>query len=112
MIGSTATVLALMLYGAAGFYFGIDLPPAPEHHVELPLRRRPISKADVVELLSAAGTFIAATAAVISVSSIVLDETAAAGTALLVSLAWAVGATLQIAAGIIARTRSEAANTL
>jgi hypothetical protein len=80
--------------------------------MHLPLRHGLGSRADAVELLSAAGTFLAATAAVVSVLSIVLDETAGAVTALLVSLAWAVGATLQIAAGIIARTRSEAANTL
>ena len=107
LIGSTATVLALMLYGAAGFYLGIDLPPAPEHLVELPLRRRPFSKADVVELLSAAGTFLTAVAAVVSVFSIILDETARAGTALLIGIGWGIGATMQIAAGIIARMRAE-----
>ena len=113
LIGSAVAVLAMMLYGAAVFYLGIDLPPAPpDHRMHLPLRHGLGSRADAVELLSAAGTFLAATAAVVSVLSIVLDETAGAVTALLVSLAWAVGATLQIAAGIIARTRSEAANTL
>src|SRR5271167_4740159 len=39
LIGSTAAVLAMMLYGAAGFYLGIDLPrPAPDHYMHLPLR--------------------------------------------------------------------------
>jgi hypothetical protein len=47
-------------------------------------------------------------AAVISVSSIVLDETAHAGTALLISLSWAAGTTLQIAAGVFARKKAEA----
>jgi len=46
-------------------------------------------------------------AAVISVSSIVLDETARLSTALLISIGWAIGATMQIAAGIIARTRRD-----
>jgi len=32
LIGSTVTVLAMMLYGAAGFYLGIDLPSAPPDH--------------------------------------------------------------------------------
>jgi len=100
-------VLALMLYGAAGFYLGIDLPPAPEHLVELPLRRRPFSKADAVELLSAVGTFLAALTAVVSVFSIILDETARAGTALLIGTGWGLGATMQIAAGITARMRAE-----
>jgi hypothetical protein len=110
LIGSTAAVLAMMLYGAAGFYLGIDLPPAPpDHRMHLPLRHGLGlgSRADAVELLSAAGTFLAATAAVVSVFSIVLDETAQAGTAVLISLCWAIGATMQIAAGIIARMRSD-----
>jgi hypothetical protein len=108
LIGSAATVLAMMIYGAAGFYLGIDLPPAaPDHRMHLPLRHRIGSRADAVELLSAAGTFLAAVAAVISVSSIVLDETANAGTALLISFGWFIGTTLQIAAGIVARTRKD-----
>jgi hypothetical protein len=107
LIGSTAVVLALMLYGATGFYLGIDLPPPPEQQVELPLRRRSVSKADAVELLSAAGTFLAAVAAVVSVFSIILDETARPGSALLIGIGWGIGATMQIAAGITARMRAE-----
>jgi hypothetical protein len=111
LIGSAATVLAMMLYGAAGFYLGIDLPRAPpDHHMHLPLRHGLGSRWDAVELLSAAGTFLAAVAAVVSVSSIVLDETARASTALLISSGWAIGATMQIIAGIIARTRKEASD--
>jgi len=109
LIGSAAAVFAMMIYGGAGFYLGIDLPPAPpDHRMHLPLRNGLGTRADAVELLSAAGTFLAAVAAVISVSSIVLDETARAGTALLISLSWAVGTTLQIAAGVIARKKAEA----
>jgi hypothetical protein len=101
-----------MMYGAAGFYLGIDLPPAPpDHRMHLPLRHGLGSKADAVELLSAAGTFLAAVAAVISVSSIVLDEAAHAVTALLISFAWGIGASMQIASGIIARTRTEVSTT-
>src|ERR1700688_697471 len=108
LIGSTAAVLGMMLYGAAGFYLGIDLPPVPpDHRMHLPLRHGLGSPADAMELLSAAGTFLAAVAAVVSVSSIVLDETAHAGTALLICLSWAIGATMQIAAGIIARVKAE-----
>jgi hypothetical protein len=68
------------------------------------------TKADAVELLSAVGTFLAAIAAVVSVSSIVMDETAHATSAVLICLAWAVGATLQIAAGIIARRKVDTAD--
>ena len=113
LIGSVAAVLAMMLYGAAGFYLGIDLPPLPpDHRMHLPLRHGLGSSADAMELLSAAGTFLASVAAVVSVSSIVLDEVARPSTAVLISLAWAIGATMQIAAGIIARTRAEASAAL
>jgi len=112
LIGSAATVLAMMIYGGAGFYLGIDLPPAPrDHRMHLPLRHGLGSRADVVELLSAAGTFLAAVAAVVSVSSIVLDETAHTGTALLIGFGWGIGASMQIASGIIARTRTETSST-
>jgi hypothetical protein len=112
LIGSAGTVLGMMFYGGAGFYLGIDLPPAPrDHRMHLPLRQGLGSRADAVELLSAAGTFLAAVAAVVSVSSIVLDETPRAGTALLIGFGWAIGASMQIASGIIARTRTETSNT-
>jgi hypothetical protein len=112
LIGSTAAVFVVMIYGAIGFYLGIDLPhPPADHDMHLPLRHGLGSKADAVELLSAAGTFLAAIAAVISVFGIVLDETAHPASALLICLAWAIGATLQIAAGIIARKKA-AANSL
>jgi hypothetical protein len=113
LIGSAAVVLAMMLYGAAGFYLGIDLPPAPrDHRLHLPLRNGLGSRADAVELLSAAGTFLAAVTAVVSVSSIVLDETAHAIIALLIGLGWAIGATMQIAAGVISRRRRDASAAL
>ncbi len=113
LIGSAAAVFAMMLYGAAGFYLGIDLPPTPpDHRMHLPLRAGLGTRADAVELLSAAGTFLAAVAAVVSVSSIVLDETAHASTAILIWLSWSVGATMQIAAGIIARMKAESSAKL
>ena len=38
LVGSVEAMLAMMLYGAAGFYLGIDLPQAPpDHHMHLPL---------------------------------------------------------------------------
>ena len=116
LIGSAAAVFAMMIYGAAGFYLGIDLPHAPaDHRMHLPLRQGLDihglgTKADAVELLSAVGTFLAAIAAVVSVSSIVMDETAHATSAVLICLGWAVGATLQIAAGIIARRKVDTAD--
>jgi hypothetical protein len=111
LIGSATAVFAMMIYGAIGFYLGIDLPhPPADHDMHLPLRHGLGTRIDAVELLSAVGTFLAAVAAVISVASIVLDEAAHATSALLICLAWAVGATLQIAAGIIARKHANTAN--
>jgi hypothetical protein len=113
LVGSGAMVLAMMLYGAAGFYLGIDLPQVPaDHRMHLPLRHGLGTRADAVVLFSAAGTFLASVAAFVSVSSIVLDETAHAGTALLISVSWAIGTTMQIAAGVIARIKAEASDRL
>ena len=112
LLGSPLAILAIMLYGAAGFYLGIDLPPAPlDHRLPLPLKPNLGSRADAVELLSAAGIFLAAVAAVVSVSGIVLDEAARASTAGLIIVAWATGTTMQIAAGIMARMRAGASTT-
>jgi hypothetical protein len=106
LVGSVEAMLAMMLYGAAGFYLGIDLPQAPpDHHMHLPPRRGLGISADMLELLTAAGIFLTAVAAVVSISSIVLGETVEASTAGIICLSWAIGATMQIAAGIIARTK-------
>ena len=106
LIDSAVGVLAMMVYGAAGFYLGIDLPPVPpDHRMHLLLKHGLGSSWDTVELLSATGTFLAAAAAVVSVCSIILDETARPSAALLISFGWAAGATMQIVAGIIARKR-------
>jgi hypothetical protein len=106
LISSAATVFGTMIYGALGFYLGIDLPHLPpDHRMHLPLRSGMGTKLDAVELLSAAGTFLSTIAAVISVFSIILDETPYVGTALLIWVSWVVGATMQIAAGAIARRK-------
>src|SRR6201996_4449432 len=52
LIGSAASVFAMMIYGAIGFYLGIALPHHPAEH-QMPLRSGLGSRADVVELLSA-----------------------------------------------------------
>src|SRR6202795_560777 len=106
LVGWDEAMLAMMLYGAAGFYLGIDLPQAPpDHHMHLPPRRGLGTSADILELLTAAGIFLTAVAAVVSISSIVLGETVEASTAGIICLSWAIGATMQIAAGVIARIK-------
>ena len=87
LVGSVEAMLAMMLYGAAGFYLGIDLPQAPpDHHMHLPPRRGLGTSADMLELLTAAGIFLTAVAAVVSISSIVLGETVEASTAGIICL--------------------------
>lgn len=108
LFGSSAPILAMMLFGAAGFYLGVDLPARPPHRLELPLRPKAVSRADAVELLSAAGTFLAAVTAVWSVAVIILDDAPAPGGVLLTGGSWAIGAAMQIAAGVIARQKSDA----
>ena len=106
LIGSAAAVFAMMIYGGTGFYLGIDLPQAPpDHHMHQPPRRGLGTSADMLELLTAAGIFLTAVAAVVSISSIVLGETVDASTAGIIFLSWAIGATMQIAAGVIARMK-------
>ena len=104
LILSTVKVFSTVVYGAIGFYLGIDLPHAPpDHRLHLPFRSGWGTQADAVELLSAAGTFLAAVTAFVSVSNIILDEAADAAAAILIWVGWAIGATMQIAAGVLAR---------
>ena len=58
-----------------------------------------------MELLTAAGTFLTAVATVVSISNIVLGETVGARTAGIICLSWVISATMQIAAGVIARIK-------
>ena len=73
--------------------------------MHLPPRRGLGTSADMLELLTAAGILLTAVAAVVSISSIVLGETVEASTAGIICLSWAIGATMQIAAGVIARIK-------
>lgn len=106
LVGPVEAMLAMMLYGAVGFYLGVDLPQAPpDHRMHLPSRSGLGTSADMLELLTAAGIFLTAVAAVVSISIIVLGETVEARTAGIIGLSWAIGATMQIAAGIMARIK-------
>lgn len=105
-LGSVSMSLALMVLGAIGFYLGIDVPP---HRTGRPAQARltgeDLEPMDPVELLSAFGTFLAATAAFIAVYSIVTDADMTPGMAVALACAWLLGVTLQIVAGATARIR-------
>lgn len=99
-LGSASVSLILMMLGAIGFYLGIDVPP---HRTRTPGDGKPPT--DPVELWSAAGTFLAAMAAFISVYSIITDAEATTATTIALTIAWLVGACMQIVAGATARMR-------
>jgi hypothetical protein len=101
--GSGWIVLLMMFYGAFSFYVGIDLPGRPARTSTSIEREEWHPGADAIEILSAAGTFLAAIATFVSVSIIVLDEAVPDGLLALTGSCWVIGASFQIAAGIIAR---------
>ncbi|GMO11013.1 hypothetical protein [Bradyrhizobium sp. TM233] len=95
-------VLLTVLYGALSYYVGIDLSRT--------IARRSISStseaydgSEMVEIMSAAGTFGAAIAAALSVSILVLDQNLPNGLIAFVAGCWVVGSSLQVAAGAMAR---------
>jgi hypothetical protein len=101
---NTTFLLVMTLVGATGFYLGIDTPPHRFQGIPVNLPGdRLDGRIDTSELLTAAGTFLAAAAAFVSAAMIVLalDATRASATVLLVI--WGAGALMQIAAGAIAR---------
>jgi hypothetical protein len=103
---SQAFLLFMMLGGAVGFYLGIDTPPLPFHASN----NRPsddgwVGKIDTPEFLSAVGTFLAAGAAFASVCVIVLRQDLHIVWTWMIMAGWALGITMQIIAGAIARRR-------
>jgi hypothetical protein len=98
-------VLLMMLYGAFSFYVGIDLPARP---AQRSTPRLPETSTDAAQIFSAAGTFLAGTAAFLSVSIVALDEPVRDGLTVLVGCCWAIGSSLQVASGVIARNYSMA----
>lgn len=107
LLGSVTLSLTLMVLGAIGFYLGIDVPP---HRTGSTPTRTSGEDApnDPVELLSAAGTFLAAGAAFISVYAIVADSDATPAVTMLLTFGWLLGVLMQIVAGATARVRRTA----
>jgi hypothetical protein len=99
MLSAAWLILAVMVMGAVGFYLGIDVPPSPNALQEG-------SGPDRVEILSAAGTFLAALTTLASVAIVLLDFYPRLIWPAIILLGWLLGAILQIAAGTIARLRT------
>jgi hypothetical protein len=104
---SQGFILIMMLSGAVGFYLGIDTPSLAFHAPDgKPARVNSGGGIDSAEFLSAAGTFLAALTAFVSVSVIVLRQDPHVYWTMMIMLGWVVGVMMQIIAGAIARTRS------
>jgi hypothetical protein len=103
-------VLLMMLYGAFSFYVGIDLPGRPAQRSTPRLQDEWNPGTDAAEIFSAAGTFLAGIAAFLSVSIVALDEPVRDVLTVLVGCCWAIGSSLQIASGAIARNYSMGRN--
>jgi hypothetical protein len=102
LFGSIGFAVWMVLIGMVGFYLGIDIPRLPSDIAG----RRP--KMEPVEWLSAAGTFLAAVAALVSVYGIVLDEVPPRVFEFVVGSWWALGIAMQVGAGLIGRLRPAA----
>ena len=97
LFGSLGFIVVMVLTGGVGFYLGIDIP-------RLPLsRRRP--GIDPVELMSAAGTFLATMAAMISVYGLVFDVPPQHFSGTVICSWWLLGVIMQTGAGSIGRLR-------
>ena len=97
--------LLLMVYGGLGAYLGIDLPPQDASRCDddgANVRSR------WIERLSSGGTFLGAFAAFVSIYSIVVDEGAQNAWTLSIGLAWLLGVSMQIVAGVVARSATAA----
>ncbi|MGB6394919.1 MAG: hypothetical protein WBF73_04465 [Bradyrhizobium sp.] len=94
LFDSAGFIVSMVLLGAIAFYLGIDIPR---------LRMRP--RVDLVELLSATGTFLAAVAALISVYAFVFDQIPQRAWDFTIVSWWMLGVAMQIGAGLIGRLR-------
>ncbi len=98
---SVGFVAGMIIYGFAGFYLGIDTPSRAVRS-----NPRPDMRSDAVELLSAIGTFLAATAALVSVDVLVFGDTLPPAWKIALSIWWLSGITMQVITGIVARARA------
>jgi hypothetical protein len=94
---SLGFIVTMVLGGAIGFYLGIDIPRLPR------IGARP--KLDPVDLLSAAGTFLAAIAALIAVYGLVFDVAPQRFSETVICSWWMLGVIMQTGAGSIGRLR-------
>jgi hypothetical protein len=99
-------LIIMTIAGGAGFYLGIDTPRHRFQGISLnPLGDGKGAKVDAAEFLTAAGTFLAALAAFISVALIVFNRDGRVVSSAFLLGVWLLGVVMQIVAGMIARIR-------
>ena len=100
-INSLGALFFAMLYGSLGFYLGTNIPSLSSSHTFSNTGSGP--KTNPIALASAAGTFVAAVAALVSVYMIIFDETPPVIWNVGIGFGWMLGVLLQLAAGTAAR---------
>jgi hypothetical protein len=103
-INSVGVLFLVILYGSVGFYLGTNLPSLPSGvsgRVFSGGDSRP--RTNLIALVSGTGTLIAALAALMSVSMIVLDEIPPVTWNVAIAFSWMLGVLLQLGAGTAAR---------
>jgi lysylphosphatidylglycerol synthetase-like protein (DUF2156 family) len=98
-INSLGALFSAVLYGALGFYLGTNIPSLSSSRTISSTGSGPRT----IALASAIGTFVAAFAALVSVYTIIFDQTPPAMWNVGIGSGWAVGVLLQLAAGTAAR---------
>jgi hypothetical protein len=96
---SQGFLLIMMIFGAIGFYLGIDTPQLAFHSEDGDV------SVDAAEFLSAVGTFLATLTAFVSVGIIILRTDPDIGWTALIMIGWVVGISMQIVSGAKARLR-------
>ena len=99
MFDSVGFIALMVLIGTVGFYLGTDIPRPPVTAIA------DTERLDLVELLSATGTFLAAIAALLAVYAIVFDETPKLLWGFVDGSWWVLGVTMQAVAGVTGRLR-------
>jgi hypothetical protein len=98
-INSIGALFAAILYTSVGFYVSINATASPTNAAGMAMR----DWSHPVKLIRAIGILLAAVAAVISVSAIIFDAGLQIAWIALVGTTWFIGATMQLAAGFLAR---------
>jgi hypothetical protein len=100
-INSVPALLSAMLYGSVGFYLRTNIPSLSSSVTFSSSGTTP--RTNRIALARALGTFVAATAALVSVYMIIFDEAPPAIWNVGIGSGWAFGVLLQLAAGTAAR---------